>query len=536
MDRVAAQLVRHERGVLIIAAAAPFVPDVCEFLRLGIPDTLLTGDPATLELRTLRAARFEQLLGPYSRFLWSHPGPMYFYLALPVYEAFQRRGRALNLFALVTNLASATAFVLSSRKLRGLPFALAAAALLAAYECIAGQFQLADEWNPVVTILPFALLSLLSVRLGLCGVRVLPVFAFVGSALVQTHVGYLPVVVVLSVLAAAMARARRLAIRQHTLEEIRTPRGPVVAFVAILALVWLPTIAQAVREHPSNVELLVRFFTSARTPDHRWAEVAEAICHPLAVLPLAVARELGFPAGHGPRLEVGVGVGYVVLLSAVLVHGLRRGDRALACLSSVALGEIACALPAVHAIQGAIYWHLVLWLSAVSLVASAALVAALFPPAADDAGRPVAAGPLVLSAFVAATTIGFSVRAETRRVNVFLPPAEPTVERFARDVQDYLVSWPGPPPVVHVATHDTWPTVAAVVLRLYHESIPVFVERDWLFLVGDQFRPDSTVRPALWIGDHTFCDAARTRSDLRQVATAENLCAYVSSTGAGRER
>jgi len=80
------------RLALIAAALVPFVPAAAEFARRGVPDYLFTGDGATLELRVLQAAHGGQLLGAYSRFYWNHPGPAFFYLALPIYEAFHERG------------------------------------------------------------------------------------------------------------------------------------------------------------------------------------------------------------------------------------------------------------------------------------------------------------------------------------------------------------------------------------------------------------------------------------------------------------
>src|ERR1043166_6073345 len=43
------------------------------------------GDMAVLEIGTLHASTGAQLLGPYSRFHWNHPGPLYFYLLVPFY-------------------------------------------------------------------------------------------------------------------------------------------------------------------------------------------------------------------------------------------------------------------------------------------------------------------------------------------------------------------------------------------------------------------------------------------------------------------
>src|SRR5437868_15488301 len=99
---------------LCALAIAPFVPGMIEFLRKGVPDILFTGDGGVLELRTWEAAHGVQLVGPYSRFFWSHPGPAFFYLALPFYAASGQHGPALNLSTLFTNLAAAVALVIGA--------------------------------------------------------------------------------------------------------------------------------------------------------------------------------------------------------------------------------------------------------------------------------------------------------------------------------------------------------------------------------------------------------------------------------------
>src|SRR4029078_12378903 len=101
-------------------------------------------------------------------FYWNHPGPAFFYLALPVYEAFHERRPALNLFMLVVNASAAIAIVLLARRLRGDPCAWLVAALLAIAELVAIPFVQTGEWNPVSPMFSLVLLSFLGAALG-CG-------------------------------------------------------------------------------------------------------------------------------------------------------------------------------------------------------------------------------------------------------------------------------------------------------------------------------------------------------------------------------
>jgi hypothetical protein len=97
-----------------------------------------------------------------SRFYWNHPGPMFFYLALPVYEAFHERGPAVNLFMLLVNTIVAVGIVLVARRRRGDPFAWLVAALLAILELVAMPFVQTGEWNPVAPLLPLVLIDVLT--------------------------------------------------------------------------------------------------------------------------------------------------------------------------------------------------------------------------------------------------------------------------------------------------------------------------------------------------------------------------------------
>src|SRR5579863_4250131 len=177
---------RRSTFLLLAVAAVPFLPVAIDLLRHGLPDVLFSGDGAVLEIRTLHAVHGRQLLGPYSRFLWSHPGPAFFYLAAPFYRLSHLRGSGINLAVLCCNFGAATALVFTARRLRGNLFAFAVGVLLAIYEAIGAPFPLWGEWNPMTPILPLALLFFLAARLGGGSLGALPAVALVASAIVET--------------------------------------------------------------------------------------------------------------------------------------------------------------------------------------------------------------------------------------------------------------------------------------------------------------------------------------------------------------
>ena len=140
-----------------------------------------------------------------------------------------------------------------------------------------GPNLLIDPWNPWVTVLPFVVFVLLAWSLAEHDFIALPWLVAVGTFVVQTHVGYAPLVAGMG--AGAVARA---AIVTHSpAEHLR--RWLVIA-VAVGIVLWFAPVAQQLTVHPGN---LAAIFGSFRHP-------------PVPTLGLATAfgimgKELGIP-------------------------------------------------------------------------------------------------------------------------------------------------------------------------------------------------------------------------------------------------
>ena len=521
--------VAHARVLLCLVAIVPFVPGTWQIFQEGIPDVLFTGDAATLEIRTLHAAHGQQQLGPYSRFLWSHPGPAFFYLALPLYKAFHQRGAALNVFVFVASMSSAVATVLCARKLRGDVFALAVATLLGVYEIVGVPFAMSSEWNPSVPLLPLTLLFFLGASLALGGTSAaLPAFVFVGSAIVQTHVGYLPEVLLISAVALLWSVGRWLLPGEApTLKRRQRTGWALLVAGGVLAVCWVLPVLETVTTHPGNLTDLFVFFTTPHRSQHTWNfSVAEVFRH-MAVMPLSVARVFHLAEGE-PRWVTVRALAHLQIfgITAALFTGIRRRDGGLAVLAVLALGEVLVAIAAVHAIRGEIFPYLVTWTSTLGFVsttvAAACLVRGLLgSPNADRAIRVLAIAELIY--------LGVAVGGAFGHVQIFRE-RDIGVEKLARDVGSRLLSERIQRPVVRIMSPDTWPTAMGVILHLYKESIPVSVEKSWLYMVGTRFSPQANPRFWLKFGDKAFHEAVRARPDHTLVAASENVYVYAEDT------
>ena len=507
---------------MTLAAAVPFVPAAFQFVQRGIPDYLFTGDGATLELRVLHAAHGAQFLGPYSRFFWSHPGPTFFYLALPLYEAFHERGPALNLFMFLVNLVLAIALVLTARRLRGDAFAWLVAALLAIFELVALPFLQTSEWNPVAPILPLVLMSFLTARLALGGTAVLPVFALLASAIVQTHVAYVPEVAALSGVALAASLWRLSATRHLRLTLQRRDWLILASTAGVLIVCWMLPLYESATNRPGNLRQLVAFFTMPHAPEHSWKVVFTTVVEQLGVMPVAFARTLHIPVATSVPAVSGLAVLVeVAVLMGALAAAAVQHDATLGVFAAMTLVEIVAAVASVREIRGEVLSYLVLWVAVPGFMTAATTAAWLTRGAERGRGLAVvAAGALIALTFV--------------RPEPFAPvmrDPDPAAEQLARDVARYIMAEHVDHPIVRIGSSDAWPTAAAVILHLRKQRIMIHVEPAWLFMFGQPFVPDGSPHPVLIVGDRSFDEEARRQPQLTRVAEAGGVSVYFEPAG-----
>ena len=525
-------LARRRWPLLLLAvAAAPFLPGAVQFLRHGVTDVMFSGDGAVLELRTLHAAHGRELLGPYSRFQWSHPGPAFFYLALPIYQLFHQRGPALNLFVLLSNLAAAVALVLTARRLRGDLFALAVAVLLTVYETIAAPFPLSGEWNPMTPILPLALLVFLCVRLGSGAVGILPAVAFVASAIVQTHVGFTPAALYL-VATGALFFFRELFVVGRggggRVGDVGSPRAidrrrvaiSLGAAAVVSILLWALPLYEDLSRPAGNLHLLRVFFALPHPTEHSWQVAIDVVSGQLAIFPLALCHALG-------RASMDVGMtgrhllagGQAAAVAAGLVIAWRRRDQPAALLSAISLGLFVVATYAVHEIRGEIFGHLIAWISVLGFIAWAAVATALVPAVVGD--RRLTLGVLI----VGLPLLALALRAGgdkpmVRDRDVPLETLTANAETFLhRAGIDHLR--------LEIPAHDEWPRAAGLIVALAKHGLAVTVTDDWLFMFGRELVSGAEQLPALVIADATMTPQLHLRSAYELIGTADGTSLFL---------
>lgn len=213
------------------------------------------GDEALIEMRVRDVPAHFPLLGVYSRFGWSHPGPAQFLaLALP-YRLLGSVSAALLAGALAGHLLAVTAAWWIARRIDATVGLLVLVAFELVLLCVPVDL-VRSAWNPYVALLGAGLMVVVAwgwaERRGAAALLLLPL----ATLLVQSHVGNLPLV------AMVLLAATPLAIWSHARTVDPTDR-PVPwrslgLGAAIAALLWIPAIVEQLTSDPGNATKMIR--------------------------------------------------------------------------------------------------------------------------------------------------------------------------------------------------------------------------------------------------------------------------------------
>ncbi len=378
----------------IVAATLPLLALLLVSLaRLGAtyaPD----GDNAGIEMRVRDIGHHAVLLGPYSRAGWYHPGPALFYLLWLPYQLTRHASLALVASATLINLLSVAGIVAIVYRRAGRAAAWWAAIVVLLDLRVLGATAIQNVWNPMVSILPFALF-LVTAWSVLCDDRwMLPVAAGVGSFVVQCHVGFILPVAAVGVLVAARTLIR--------LRHERRWYRPLAITLAVTAVMWVPPVIQELTGHPGNLTLILRY---ARAPRGTWGwpEGANTVMTQIGRLPAWIVGRKPVPAFvASPKLPLWPGLLGVGALVAVSVVGARRRQTDVLWLVLVVVITGFAAAAFIERVDGPDWSYLSDWISSIGLVLWIAVgVCALTPQRRPVQSTFLTAGIAVLAASLA---------------------------------------------------------------------------------------------------------------------------------------
>ncbi len=472
---------RRTLGVVVLAILGLFA--LVAFART-IPAITTDGDFAVIELYTELASRGQLLLGPYSRFGWHHPGPLYFYLQAPLYVLSGHKAAALYGGALAMNVAAiATLAWVVARGSRGpLAALVTGACVLFAWRV---PMFLASPWTAHVPVLPSITFMALCAAAVSGRAGLLPLTLAFGSVVAQTHLGFVPMVFTLSAatVAAVILDDRG---RGGSLRPILTASG------VVCVVLWLMPISEALTHNGGNAAALWQFFVTNAEPGPSlkealsvWSYGLVGVLRPDFALPWGghfVLRYLGW--------AIPCAIGQVLLLAAVARNDFKAGRRFEGCLAVSALAASVIGFAAVTRIRGDILDHEIFWLAAfgainIAIIGSATLRAAAEVRILPGAARVAAS----MAAPIVCLLIGFSVGVrDLRSLTSFeLRRRErATILATYESVRAYLREQNLVKPLIRI-DGPLWGHAAGVLLRLQQAGTSCAVQDESLPMFTDAF-------------------------------------------------
>jgi hypothetical protein len=349
-----------DRRLFRAALALTLLPLAVSALALFVsvrPGFLPTADHALIEMQVRDVGHRELLHGLYSREDWSHPGPMFAYLAAPVYRLLGSTPVAVNTVALLLNGGAIAGMALIAHRLGGRGPMLATLVGCALLLRTLGAEIVRDPWNNYVTVLPFGLMIFLTWAMLCREAWALPAGVVVASFLAQAHAGFVLLALPLLLLGAGalVVAAGRAGPGPDRRRLVR----PALLALGLLALLWLPPVYDAaVNGRDSNLAHLVRYFRDSKEATHSlvegWGVVTGQFAWPPEWATNALGQNIAGEDRHMSTRPLPVLLALVAL--AALVVWRRPAGRRLVAVLVVALGLGIVAVA--RTLGGAFYYRL----------------------------------------------------------------------------------------------------------------------------------------------------------------------------------
>ena len=483
--------------------------------------TFPRGDGALIESYTLLATQRKLVVGPYSRYGWHHPGPLYFWLAAPFYALAKFKSSGIHVAVQCINASSVLIAAWIAARF-------ASPALIAAFfVAMVGYLWRAREmfvslWNPHVPILPTIALTFVCAAIACGEVALLPLAAFLASFIAQTYIGLVPCAAGLCVIAIVSAAAKSRLERGVWIDA--GTRRAVNLTAWLLILLWSGPIAEQMVNSPGNLTQTVRFFGESHArPPIGDAFVAWAVNVTGTLLP-----NFRFDGGGGliPSRESWPLVGamlQLILLAPTILLFRAKGHRFNAAFAGVVLVALTIALWSVSRIVGIIPAYGIVWITAIGLLATATLCAAgieLFTGQLTGLRRPSWATTVICSIFLLAYgTILWQV---PTRGPESLSPEERQVSTLSDNLRDYCERTGTRRPLLRIG-ENMWAITAGLGLQLQLANRNFAVERGAVFLFTNEFAANGTEDAVITIAPASLHRELVARPDNVVVASVDSV-------------
>jgi len=454
--------------LVFVAIAAPVL---VAGIAVAFEEWLPLGDLAAMVFQVSRVGtRDTPLVGPYSA-RFSHPGPLLFWVGAIPYRLAGSDPRALLVFAASVNAASVVVIGWVTGRIGGRTLQVLAALAVALLLHDLGTDLLVQPWNPFIAALPFLVLLCCAWAGALGSRRALFGCAVLGAWVVQAHIGYVPLFVVVSVWLAGwlVLQARRTRARPAPGPPLARPLG---GAIALFCMLMLPALIDQVFGR-QNLSALWRAFVTSPQSRIGVEDATGIVSRFLQPFGPWIGTEV--PLDFGGAM-VGAGAWSLVLvwvlLGGLLAAAWRRGRIDVAVPVSLALALDLAAVPVASRISPPALEYLLLWLHPLGAFTWLVIVWGLvrLVPWPEVLRRVAPAARVVAAA--AAMAVAATMVPSALEPTLPDAPQAPTV----RAVLDQLAeaTQPGPDPVRVDVTGDTFgQATAGIVYDLIRRGLRV---------------------------------------------------------------
>jgi hypothetical protein len=459
-------------------------------------------DTALLEIYTKRALTGELLVGPYSRFGWHHPGPVYFYFLAPFYALSDLRSAGLNAGAFTLGFCAVA--IMAWIVARSFNAAISVPIITSIYwYAWRARDLIVSAWNPHAVILPTLAVVVSCAAVAAHDIAVLPIAVVLASMSVQTNIGAGPAVVALLALAVGAAL-----VQMRNGRATSGHRAIIAVSVGLFVALWLMPVVEQVSHSPGNMTALWRFFVSGpgagqslSTAAAGWAAMMSGVVDP------NFSPSISGTFVAGPMWLHATAALQVLLIAGVIGWALQRRNRPLAWLASCCLIASMVGLWSVTRVQGTLMRYQIIWMSALG-----ALNFGVVSGAACEylSGRlPAWQAPiLILSAvpgihgvlLASYMWLGFYWLVPTLGGRLPATLSTDLVHRFSADIQNYLAGHQVRKPLFRLR-QEPWGTAAGILLDLDRAGVRFAVEESWQSMFLDVFQRTGDEDAELTVGD-----------------------------------
>lgn len=477
----------------------------------GSRDFFLVSDDATLETRVVNSARSIQYLGPYSRFGWNHPGPLYFYLLLPFYLLFSMGTQSLYVGAAFINILSVLILLFflykSVYKNENKYFFFFTAFFLSLYIYgFLGLHVFRNIWNPQVTILPFAAFIFISVHLSRGHLTVLPLSVLFSSFLLQTHVAYAPAVVVMFLVSLLFYFLEKF----RELKKIKLLFSDgVVKIIGIstglFIILWILPVIETLKNPPGNLLKLIYYFTHSKV-SHGFGEAVAAVSN-MTNVPVLKCLNFLFPHLElsGRSLLTMLFLVQIFVVIAAGIYLLKTKRKYQLNLLVFGLSGLLISVISVTKITGEIHGYLIQWMSVIGFInwcviffTLCCIIARLIKQnniysriQAFSSKIPLQHKKTLLVAVVFITALFLFIRQIEPVYFASQIKRSETKYKHVGEISTAIKNYIDKKKISSFLLkphHLLWTTEAGVVNQLFKSSVNFSLEDNWLFWFGYQFK------------------------------------------------